>query len=116
MKIASVVLVLCLCASATGIAEAAGAARTPAKAAGVQLRSAYATARGKLIGSGWRTDAAWGTSGVHAMRAYPKYPEVLCGEGYDAVCTGRFEKDGIAILVSIDPKSSALRVTSVDED
>lgn len=96
--------------------EAAGAALTPAKAAGVQLRSPYADARARLIGSGWKTDATWGTSGVHGIGGYPRYPEVLCGEGRDAVCTGRFEKDGIAILVSIDPRTRALRVTSVDED
>jgi hypothetical protein len=83
---------------------------------GVQIQSGYATARARLLGTSWKADAGWGRSGVHGQLAYRQYPEVLCGEGYDAVCTGRFVKSGRAILLSIDPRTRALRVTSVDED
>jgi hypothetical protein len=38
------------------------------------------------------------------------------GQGYDAVCSGRFEKAGEAILLSIDPRTKTLRVASIDRD
>jgi hypothetical protein len=53
---------------------------------------------------------------VHKQLPYRRYPEVVCGEGYDAVCSGRFTKSGQAILLTIDPKTRTLQVISVDED
>jgi hypothetical protein len=83
---------------------------------GVQLQSGYASARTKLLAILWKADSGWGESGVHKQLAYRQYPEVVCGDGYDAVCTGRFEKSGQAILLTIDQRTSTLCVTSVDED
>ena len=87
-----------------------------AQSVGVQLESGYAVARAKLLGTSWKADSAWGKSGVHGQLAYRQYPEILCGEGYDAVCTGRFKKAEQAILLTIDQRTSKLRVTSVDQD
>jgi hypothetical protein len=89
---------------------------TLARHVGVQLQSGYASARSKLLAASWKAESGWGKSGVHKQLAYRQYPEVLCGEGYDAICTGRFEKSGQAILLTIDPRTSTLRVTSIDED
>jgi uncharacterized protein len=86
------------------------------KAVGVQLQSSYATARSNLFRSAWTADSTWGKSGVHKQLAFQQYPEVLCGEGYDAVCSGRFEKSGRAILLTIDRKTKKLQVISIDED
>ena len=84
---------------------------------GVQLRSDYASARTRLLRESWKPDASWGESGVSGKKpAYPQYPEVVCGDGRDAVCSGRFEKAGQAILLSIDPGTSTLRVTAIDRD
>jgi hypothetical protein len=55
-------------------------------------------------------------SGTFGKLAYPQYAEVVCGEGRDAVCSGRFEKAGRAILLSLDPKKKPMRVTSIDQD
>lgn len=97
-------------------AQQPGAPGTLAQRVGVRLQSGYATARAKLLGTSWKADSGWRESGVHKQLAYRQYPEVVCGDGYDAVCTARFEKAGQAILLTIDQGSSALRVTSVDED
>ena len=97
-------------------AAAPAAPGTLAQRVGVQLRSGYASARAKLLAASWKADSGWGDSGVHEQLAYRQYPEVVCGDGYDAVCTGRFEKSGQAILLTIDQRTSTLRVTSVDED
>jgi hypothetical protein len=97
-------------------AERTAATVTLARSVGVQLQSGYATARAKLLGSSWNADSARGNSGVRKQLAYRQYPEILCGEGYDAVCTGRFVKSDQAVLLTIDQRTSTLRVTSVDED
>ena len=114
---ASAVLVLACIASSPSMAGGSAAASPPLlKATGIQLQSSYAAARSRLLRSAWTADATWGVSGVHEQLAFPTYPEVRCGQGYHAVCTGRFEKNGTAILVTMDPRSGKLPVTSVDED
>lgn len=116
-RVAAAVLALGFISSATTIAgESAAASASLTKAVGVQLQSSYATARSKLLRSAWTADSAWGESGVHKRLAFQQYPEVLCGEGFHAVCTGRFERNGRAILLTINPKTTKLQVTSVDED
>ena len=95
------------------------AAATPAALArslGVQPGSSYAAARARILGASWSPDLSQREFSLHAQPEYPQYPEVMCGDGRDAVCSGRFVKSGQAIVVSIDPASSTLRVTSVDED
>jgi hypothetical protein len=86
------------------------------KAVGVQRQSSYATARSKLLRLAWTVDSTSDESGVHKQLAFQQYPEILCGEGHDAECTGRFEKNGRAIFLTIGPKTKELQVTSVDED
>lgn len=97
-------------------AQPPAAPGTLAQRVGVQLQSGYASARARLLAASWKADSGWGESGVHKQLAYRQYPEVVCGDGHDAVCTGRFEKSGRAILLTIDQRTSTLRVTSVDED
>ena len=103
-------------ASMSAAGESAPSSSSFAKAVGVQLQSGYATARSRLLRAAWVPDSTRGVSGVHQQIAFQQYPEVLCGEGYNAVCTGRFEKKGTAILVTINPKTKKLQVTSVDQD
>jgi hypothetical protein len=83
---------------------------------GVQVGSDYASARAKLLAASWNPDATYGVSGTFGKLAYPQYAEVVCGEGRDAVCGGRFVKAGQAILLSLDPNKKPLRVTSIDRD
>jgi hypothetical protein len=97
-------------------AQRIAATGTLAQRVGVQLQSGYAGARAKLLAASWVADSGRGESGGHKPLAYRQYPEVLCGQGYDAVCSGRFEKSGQAILLTIDQRTSTLPVTSVDED
>jgi hypothetical protein len=97
-------------------AQASAPTQTLAERVGVQLGSGYATARARLLATSWKADTGWGQSGVRKQLAFRQYPEVLCGDGHDPACTGRFVKSGQAILLSIDQKTSALRVFSVDED
>ena len=87
-----------------------------AHAAGVQVPSDYASARAKLLATSWKPDLSWGISGVSGRLAYAQYPEVVCGQGYDAVCGGRFEKADKAMLLTIDPRTSKMQVTAIERD
>jgi hypothetical protein len=116
-RVAAAILALgCISSSTTIAGESAAASASLTKAVGLQLQSSYAAARSRLLRSAWTADSTWGESGVHKRLAFQQYPEVLCGEGYQAVCTAKFEKNGTAILLTIDPKTKKLQVTSVDQD
>jgi len=87
-----------------------------AHVAGAQVPSDYASARVKLLAASWKPDLSWGKSGISGRLAYAQYPEVVCGQGYDAVCSGRFEKADEAIRLTIDPRTSKLQVTAIERD
>ena len=99
-----------------GSMAAASAASEPARGLGVKVGSGYAKARANLLANGWRTDDQWGISGPHRSRSFNQYPEILCGEGYDAICTSRFFNASGALLVTIDQRKKALPVTHVEAD
>lgn len=105
-----------LTACIAGLVAASATASEPAKWTGFKLGSSYAKARASLLAKGWRADEEWGISGVHRKRSFNQYPEILCGEGYDAICTGRFHNASGALLVTIDQNSKALPVTHVEAD
>jgi len=61
---------------------------------GIHLRMHYREARQRMLTHGWALDptevnAKYG----QGPRPYPEFPEVLCGEGYDAICSGWFSKE-----------------------
>jgi hypothetical protein len=56
-----------------------------------------------------------GDEGAHA-KSTGNAPRSCAATDYDAVCAGRFEKSGQAILFTIGQRTSTLRVTAVDED
>ncbi|MBA5639418.1 hypothetical protein H3H37_20350 [Duganella sp. LX20W] len=82
----------------------------------VQIGESYASTRTKMLRLGWAIDREWGVSGVHEKLSFSKYPEVLCGEGFQAVCTGRFKKGDSAILLTIDQFRKRLPVTYITND
>ena len=96
--------------------QAAASPAALARRLGVQLGSGYAAARARLLAASWKADSSRREFSLSKQPEYRQYPEVVCGDGRDAVCSGRFMKSGQAILLSIDPAGSTLPVTSVDED
>lgn len=99
--------------------EAARPAPAPgalAQRVGVRLQSGYASARSKLLGTAWKADPSRSEDRVHKQLPYRQYTEVVCGEGYDAVCSGRFVKAGRAIVLKFDQRTRTPHVISVDED
>jgi hypothetical protein len=107
-----VALTLCGTAVATMAANPKSLGSSPE----VQKDEHYASARLKMNRLGWQIDREWGVSGVHRRLAFPQYPEVLCGEGYQAVCTGRFTKGDSAVLLTINQFKKSLPVERIDND
>ena len=87
-----------------------------AKSLGVTMEHSYSKIRERLLTLSWRPDSGWGLSGVHQVLGYPEYPEILCGEGMDAVCTARLTKGTQAILLTINPASDTIPVVHVNRD
>jgi len=107
-----VALVLCF----TGATTLAANPKFSDRSAGVQKYERYASARLKMNRQGWQIDKEWGISGIHKQLAFPRYPEVLCGEGYQAVCTARFTKGDSAVLLTINQFKKSLPVERIDND
>ena len=87
-----------------------------AKSLGFTMGGPYSEIRERLLVLSWQPDPSWGHSGVHEVLSHPKYPEILCGDGMDAVCTARLMKGPRAILLTIDQTSDAIPVVHVDTD
>jgi hypothetical protein len=87
-----------------------------AKTFGLKLKHAYSINRKILMEAAWQPDLKWGLSGIHHKLAYQDFPEILCGDGYDAVCTGRFVKGSKEILLTIDHNHKTLPVMHADND
>ena len=87
-----------------------------AESIGFTMDRPYSTIREDLLTLSWRPDPGWGLSGMSRVLAYPEYPEILCGEGMDAVCTARLTKGAQAILLTINPASDTIPVVHVNRD
>ena len=85
-----------------------------AKTIGFTLSKPYSKVRKRLGKHGWRPDSSWGASGPRLT--YPAYPEILCGEGMDAVCTARLLKGRKVILLTVDQWKATIPVVHVDRD
>ena len=74
----------------------------------------WASARKTLFDGGWQ--AAPDPESVDANRPYPKFPEINCGHGRDAVCSARLQRAGEIIRVWVDQDTRELRVTEIHGD
>ena len=69
---------------------------------GIRLRMPYREARQRMIEHGWAPDPTEAIA-RHTRNhlPYPTLPEVLCGEGYDAICSGWFTKGSESRLLDV---------------
>ncbi len=72
----------------------------------------YAQARDRLLKQGWTLDQ----TGVPKEPDYKLFPEVVCGRGFDAVCSARYQKNGIRIMLYVTDLSGRLTVKEVYDD
>ena len=95
-------------ATTTGLAIASseGNAEWPVAndlaAYGIHLRMSYREARQRMIKHGWAPDPIEANARHTAAHPpYPEFPEVLCGEGYDAICSGWFSKGSESRMLDV---------------
>lgn len=94
-----------------GLGKPSAADHRRAKSLGLDLTKPYAAARKILAKTGWASD-------LHedSPHSYPEFPEIVCGNGMDAICSARFIKDGKAIQLTVDQNSKTLLVVHIDDD
>lgn len=95
-----------------GCMTAVAAPSCTAQGLGIKPGMTYAMARSSLLAEGWAPDRDRGAAG----QAYKPFPEIICGNGRDAICTGRFIRSGSALLLTIDQNKKTLPITFIDPD
>jgi hypothetical protein len=87
-----------------------------ARKIGFTLSKPYSKVRTRLRKHGWSPDSSWGLSGPHERLTYSAYPEILCGDGMDAICTARLMKGREAIVLTVDQWKTSIPVVHVERD
>ena len=82
------------------------------KSLGLKRSEVYVHARDKLLKQGWALDP----KSFPGEPDYKLFPEIVCGRGYDAVCSVRFQKSGIRIMLYVTDRSGHLVVKEVYDD
>lgn len=82
-----------------------------AKSLGVDLNKPYVVVRKALASAGWAHDLDKASS-----RAYPEFPEIVCGNGMDAICWGRFIKGDKTIMLTVNQHTKTLHVVHINDD
>lgn len=82
---------------------------------GIKPGVSYAEARSHLLAQGWQPEGDRAGAGRPSGLG-GQFPEVVCGSGRDAMCTGRFLRAGKAVIVAVDQNKKALPVTFIERD
>ena len=108
----STALVICL---ATGLFTTAVKSQS-AEGWGVDKGMSYAKARSILLAASWQVDGSRDATGQRSAAVYKQFPEIVCGNGRDAICSGRFIRNGEALLLIVDQRKPLLPVTFIERD
>jgi hypothetical protein len=82
---------------------------TVAKANGLKLGKSYSINRNILMRTSWKVENEDSTS--HSP--IKGYPEIFCGEGYDAICQARFSKNGKYLTLVVNQDKKDLRLAHI---
>lgn len=85
------------------------------KTLGLREGQSYASAKTQLIQKGWKVDAAYAST--HEAGEAPPYgfKEVICGHGWQAVCSARFLRSDKAVMLTLHPRK-VLLVSGASDD
>lgn len=99
---------------APGLADAGNKTdKTLTGALGLSRGQQYSVARTILLRHGWLVDVAFSDSSSSAQYGFK---EVVCGNGFDAVCSARFIRKKQQIMVMLSPTQDGLLVQDVVND
>ena len=98
-----------------GVGQPTQADRDRAKRIGIVLSRPYSVTKVALIKAGWKIDLEFGFD-EQVQPAYPKHPEITCGNGMDAICSARYKKNDQSIMLTLDTENPSLLVAHVEYD
>ena len=87
-----------------------------AKEIGIRLSKSYSATRLQLIKLSWQPATNPDLVSNKKPVSFPNYPEILCGEGMDAICTARFNKNGNAVILTVNQHKRSLPVVHIMKD
>lgn len=80
------------------------------KTLGLKEGQSYASAKTQLIHKGWKVDGAYAPTREEDETPPYGFKEVICGNGWQAVCSARFLRNDQAVMLTLQPR----RVLLVD--
>lgn len=78
------------------------------KTLGLKEGQSYSSAKTQLIGKGWKVDSTYAAARDAGETPPYGFKEVICGNGWQAVCSARFLRNGHEIMLTLRPKKSLL--------
>lgn len=78
------------------------------KTLGLNEGQSYASAKTHLIGTGWKVDSTYAAAREGGETPPYGFKEVICGNGWQAVCSARFLRKGQEIMLTLRPKKTLL--------
>jgi len=75
------------------------------KKLGLEKGQSYSTARATLVKRGWQIDYAHAENNQTSPYGFK---EVVCGNGWQAVCSARFMRASQEIMLTLQPKKQLL--------
>lgn len=66
----------------------------------------YVSAKAQLIGRGWKVDSEYVTLSSDNKPSPYGFTEVVCGNGWDAICSARFLRDDQKVMLTLRPKKA----------
>jgi hypothetical protein len=80
---------------------------------GIKLKTPYANAKKLMLKNGWTLTP---TIYLPNHPPYKEFPEIICGEGYDAICSAEFAKENQTMVVSVRALQGRLVVRGTDSE
>jgi hypothetical protein len=85
------------------------------KTLGLHAGQSYSLAKTQLIAKGWKVDTSYSQAHEAAEPHSYGFNEVVCGRGWQAVCSARFLRKDQKIMLTLRPKKVLLVDAAWDE-
>jgi len=82
-----------------------------ARSYGVRLGMPYAQVKRELLRTGWKVDSDW----LRAQDAAGREGDLICGSGYDAVCSAAFTRGDRRAFLTLSGTNPGSPLTTIDD-
>jgi hypothetical protein len=101
-------IVLSVALAIVSAASPAADQRDLMKELGLRQGQRYASAKAALLKRGWTVDRAHAKAREPGQGPPYGFNEVVCGQGWDAICSARFVRRGREMMLMMKPKTDLL--------